>query len=1251
MPKTVQNTIFAGGGLNTDDAYRFMAPTDAPYRLHVTPAGEGENGVLTNMKGCEQVVLPITITFTSSEVYSVVGSHYNASTRACYYFIHSLPYDSGGGVYKYDNKLLRYNTDTDNVELIFLDEANYLGLSHDTLMKDIRMIETWLYFNPKDTEPKMIDVDMAYNYANYDAYSAASAYTTGDVVTYKGGLFYANQAVSVSESPSSHTAKWDRIGNAYEGGVFFGQSEFNFCFDSIKQPPVKRLGFNYGTEPYYAAGYGVNNLRGKTFRFAYRYQYFDDAYSVFSAHSRPTLPVDGEVYNGEIIGETTINNHIVFQLPLGLPAIVKAVELVFQEGEGDWKVATTIERQEQSLLAAVVQEYKFYNNENYQSLDNSLPNVVASAVPREAGCQEIINLNTLLYGRCKEGFNSLQPGDLDVTLTPVAVELTDEFEVNTLRRDNGTVVGATATGDFTVAVTDEDEEGGFADEYITKLSMTWAHDIVVEGDIFTITVDGIKHTYTLLAPDVTGNEALTDALVAFLGARVSVYVYKYENSGNFYIYFQSPVYYPQVSQCIFYLPTSSVAALAKQSGFKTGAKHPFCILYYDKNLRRGDANISSSTSVYVPQFVEDTDVTGVNFKYTIKWEVNHLPPAYARYWKWGKAANSLTPYFVQYIIADYGNDGALSYLDISPLQTLKGGANNVFPNSIIDEYVWEKGDRVRLITETNDPAVGPNAIGDFLSRVFDYEIVKQDDDTNRIYIQYVASPPNVGENSLIEIYRPKKADVVDVYYEFGDIMPIVVDTAGVSVHGGMTQDQDTALANAATGVFTTGDVYHIIRTPSKPLLAAAVTTGVFHESMHYSDFYISDVWDKGKIAIESRIGEQTLNIIRYSNTYVQGTQLNGLTTFEAGNYKEVNDIYGQIRAMREVGDTLKVYQDVKSSSILIGRQEYSDSVGNTQVVTSNRVLGSIRYSPTSYGTIFPESVTKNNRYVYLFDVYNGAVCRDSANGIFPISGRFEAVDGRGSYKMETYFKEKAKAFLASGVENVKVMTVWDEEYGFLYVTFVDKANADNNDTIVFHEGSNRWITFADLTKVDTWNEFLFPTYTVVRGFESGLEPLYDESDGYTYFTLESSSNASFFTSTIEYEVEVLQATIRTSPNASPNQQDVEIEVLSPAIVISGVFLDPSGAGWEWDEFGTSYATTVTITIPVGVGTITSKPSWLACKEDAGGILMGVGDAVTNGSSVSIYPINRNPSGVQKTGSFTITDSYGNSDSVTVVQNA
>lgn len=1304
MAKLRQQIVFPNSGLNSDDETRWMQVGDSPYRLNCMVGEEGSNGVITNLKGCEKVEYNTSIiSFSNSDIYTVVGSYYDAATRACYYFIHSLPYDAtGSDDYLYDDKLLRYNTDTETIDLIFLDTGNYLGLTSETMMKDITMIDGWLFFNPKGTGPKMIDVDMAYNYTRYDTYDPAEAYVLGDVVNYYGGIYVATAAAAATESPAEEPTKWDEIGEAYSNLTYFDQREFEFCFDVIKQPPSRRLrDVSYATD----TTYGANNVRGKVFTFAYRYQYWDGAYSVYSAYSTPALPTGGEMYSGEIIGDITNNNYINITVPLGIPSLIKTVEVVFREGEGDWYLLTTIDRQATSL-----RDYdgaypiSFYNNASYKNVDNFLLDEIYHAVPREAGCQAMIGLNTLLYGRCKEGFDSLSADDIDVTLTAGEEQLTPALDIQTLKRDLGFAAAGNPTGDWKkvkwegrwLSQSGSVEHPYFyaPDRYYTVLKLDWFPGIgaaeVVEGDVISITLGWTRYLYTLTAADVVSVDTFGAALVAFLSDKSSMSVYYSDDglarfhpnfgSGDFELHtaqclvFESEAGYMWISPTTqIYTAATTVSSLAKRSGFKTGANHPFCLFYYDENLRRSGANISGDTTCYVPT-IPEAPLTGINYKFNIEWEVNHTPPSWAKYWRWGYAGNSLTSSFRQYIIAgmaigtDPDDDKWL--IDITPLQTLKTSATsgyNVFPNSIIDEYVWEAGDRIRFITEKTAPAsVASPYIGAVADAVYEYEILGYDDDTKKISIRHVSElDTHFGENSLVEIYTPKRsvpaaeageATTLEGYFEFGDLMPIKTDAVtGALIHGAWieTNDQDDDAGTPATGVFTTGDVYHIVRTPSKPLSTSATTAGVFHESMHYSDFYISDYWDRGKIGFIDRIGEKTLNIIRYSNTYIQGTEINGLTAFEPLNFKELNDVYGDIRAMREVGDTLKVYQDVKASSIQIGRREYVDAMGNKQVVTSDQVLGSIRYSNTSYGTVFAESVTKNNRHIYGFDIYNGVLWRDSANGIFPVSGRFQSADGAGDYKMESAFKSKSKSLLASGVANVRVYTLWDEEHGALYVTFIDKADNTNSETLLFHEGSNRWISYADISRQDTWNEFLFPEYFVVKGFEGGLEIDYDSDDGYTYFDLDTSASNAPEPSVTDIEIESLGVDVVVSVTPLPSLTDIEIESLEVDVVIKEISVSPSSKTWESFMFGSSEAEDITLSASAGESFIQSKPVWLSVEmadssNSYGGNLIAEGDPIPDGRLLRMYPASAN-TGSLRTGTLTFMDDAFNEASITVTQ--
>ena len=612
------------------------------------------------------------------------------------------------------------------------------------------------------------------------------------------------------------------------------------------------------------------------------------------------------------------------------------------------------------------------------------------------------------------------------------------------------------------------------------------------------------------------------------------------------------------------------------------------------------------------------------------------------------------------------------YVDITPLMTIKTTSAlnwNCFPNSTIPQYDFVVGDRIRFITQQTVPAVTGTTLGDVIDGVYDFEVLSFDDTTNYLYVQtFDFASAMIGVNTLVEIYTPiKDKDVLDTtktltYYEFGDLMPIITDSEGNLAHGGKIQNQEIATpTQPATGVFEYGDVYHILRTPSKPLCTfdpSQYVVGAFHETMAWSDFYDSSEWNQGKLGLESLVGEVYLNFVRFSNVYLQDTQINGLTTFEAVNYKELNDTFGKIIGIVEVGDTLKCYQEKKPSSIQIGRTEYYDTtgaVGNVQ--TQSFTLGSIRYAIPNYGTIFPESIIKNNRYVYGFDIYNGLVWRDSANGLFPISGRYADIGASTDYKMMSYFKAKAKALLASGVENIHVLSVWDEEYKMLFLCFKDAVNQSNNETVVFHEPSDKWICFTEFeyTPYGGWNSILELTYSIVKGFENGIGYSWDESSRFAVFDIGNgvgtSPNIGVHPATIPLVITIPTPVVTCSADITPTSLGLVITIPTPNVTIT--FVSVSLDTMTWLATDSAYASKLetTITTAGDPAEIISFPSWLTIMNypyPHGSL--SVGYEVANGETLSVYPTQSN-TGANRSGSIVFRDAKGNQATVAVSQDA
>jgi hypothetical protein len=1290
MSNVIQETVFPGTGLNWDDDQNLIAPGDSPFRLNIAISGNEASGIITNILGNSLAIDITDHKLSLSQTYTTIASFYNRLTRKCYYWVFSQLYETApsSGVYIYDNRLMCFNEDTKTLDLIFIDIHNWFGLSLNTTFKDSSMIGDWLYFNPRVSEPKMIDVVRAYNYTNYATHSTASAYLFGEKVTFFGGLFVANASVSAGQTPVTHPTKWDRIGDSYrdESDLVF-DSEFEYAFNVLKMPPAISPVLSYGSD----TKIQVNNVRGKVFRFSYRYKYFDNTYSAYSAFSDVTLPKYDESYNGEILNDITTNNYIKVFVSAHSPTLIKEVEVVVQESSSAtptvpaaWKRVKIINRQEQAELSTFDFTFNFYNNESYLTVVDTDVTKIMDFVPKRANSMEIINKNILAYGGCLEGFNNIPKEDIRVSLTPVLENISIPTLPGTTRRDN------IASGDIHYT-TDWTQTPPRFGRYI---DMSWAVDGVGLGDQYGFTIDGKSMTHVLTTGEVASKVALINAVATFLTINFHDYLINSTPVAD-YVYIWSPLgtsHMADITVSLFSEIGATTTSLTKRKGFKTGANHPFCIFYYDENMRRWDAQVSKEnlhifglemrgTTVYVPQFNEvSPPPDSLAYRWIIDWEVYHLPPVGARYWRWGYAGNSLCSKTVQYIVTGVSNADQATYgtnlcqIDITPLQTLKTTLTatwNQYPNSVIDPYVWTQGDRVRFITKASVPGAGTD-IGDVIDGVYEYEILKYDDAADLLFIQgQLASngltAAGVGENSLIEIYTPLKSisDTKTLYYEFGDIMPIVEDSAGIMVHAGQSglHNQDTALSHTAMGSFDGGDIYHILRTPSKPIDTTTTTKGFFHETMGYSDFYESDDWDKGKIGIETSFGERFLNIVRYSRPFFQNTEINGLSTFEEDDvndwpgYKEYNDIFGDIVSIYEQGDTLKVYQRRKESSTLIGRQEYMGADGNVTVAVSNTVLGAIRYSPSNYSTVFPESISRNNKFLYGFDIYEGVVWRDGVNGLFPISGRYIEAGGDADYKMQTYFKLKSKALMESGIDHVSVLGVWDEEYKCYYLIFKDSVVQANNETIVFHEPSNRWITFVDMnqTPLNGFNTPLELTYEIVKGFENGIGYSFNEETRFAHFDigggLGTSAQTPVFPAALLLRITMPTPRLSCSANVNTVQNlPLTISLPSPLVHVSWIALSRITYDWSASQNGTSAAVTSDVTV-VGSPSawFESIPSWMTISLE-GGEPLSLNDIVLDGDTVVFYPATQNSS-VSRTGTIVFRDRYGNSGVISVTQEA
>jgi len=409
----------------------------------------------------------------------------------------------------------------------------------------------------------------------------------------------------------------------------------------------------------------------------------------------------------------------------------------------------------------------------------------------------------------------------------------------------------------------------------------------------------------------------------------------------------------------------------------------------------------------------------------------------------------------------------LSYVDISSLNELSdtavSGSQIAFPNTDIDAYSFEEGDRIRFITKRDAAASAYDQldIDDWSSATHDYEVVSFDAATNYIYFNSAGvigdgtgGTTNYNDTSvIIEIYRPTGENETEIYYEVGPSYPVYSDS-GTLRHAGGTADQTSSVS--ADGYITNGDAYLIARVLGTLPTGFTFYKPVFVESYSISDFNPSSGWGRGKAGAYFGHGRKTLNTVRYSNKYIKNTRSSSVGRFDGLDYLTMSYNYGDIFSGRQIGGVLKVIFENNVASILVNKTQFFNADGVSQVVKSDEVLGSINYSEEMWGSVNPESVLVVDRNLYFFDLRRKAFVRNAPNGSFPIS----------DYKMAKYFNDMSDSLIASGEDNIKVYSAWDDDLGILFVGFNDDVDKANSEIIMFHEESNRWVGFVSANETN-----------------------------------------------------------------------------------------------------------------------------------------------------------------------------------------
>jgi hypothetical protein len=344
----------------------------------------------------------------------------------------------------------------------------------------------------------------------------------------------------------------------------------------------------------------------------------------------------------------------------------------------------------------------------------------------------------------------------------------------------------------------------------------------------------------------------------------------------------------------------------------------------------------------------------------------------------------------------------------------------------------------------------------------------------------------------VEVYRPSKngAGAIVVYNEIDSLRPVLNPHTANCAHGGLSgqvYSRNQVVINgvviqSAIDYLQRGDCYFklrvLLQTSTENSNTPALNpTKYWCEAREFSDYYKSDYLNIGRPNITNPDIKRTRYISQYiwSGSYHQNTNLNDLSRVDASDMGVLQDKFGNINFVQQVGFMLKVLQTKKPTSVPVNRVAFEQANGGDPTVgSSQKVLGTPEPHPSDYGTTHFTGVVKHENRIYFPDLYAGLILMDSDNGIHPISME---------YKVHNFVSSHFASFLNDGIQNISIYSAYDELYGLVYFSFVDSVNPSLNFTIAFKEGTEQTSGFLAFDFVP---DFYGSTKDTVTSWKNGL---------------------------------------------------------------------------------------------------------------------------------------------------------------------
>lgn len=248
-----------------------------------------------------------------------------------------------------------------------------------------------------------------------------------------------------------------------------------------------------------------------------------------------------------------------------------------------------------------------------------------------------------------------------------------------------------------------------------------------------------------------------------------------------------------------------------------------------------------------------------------------------------------------------------------------------------------------------------------------------------------ATQPNI----IYEIYTPYKELISEPFWTTGLTIPINLPGTAFRTYGSLSGN-------------IYGDVYRFGRfAPSGSYNAENMSPAV-----KYWKEWNTNSGEANFVFFSEQVRKVTA--VQYSNVVIEGTQINGLSTFDALDEKILPITLGNLQKLQqtskvqEQGNIMLAIGEQDTASLYLGEVQLVGAAQNAFIASAPNVIGTVNVLKGNFGTINPESVTEYRGNVYWLDMYNGRVIQYASNGLFAIS----------NYKMTVFWKLFCEQFLS-----------------------------------------------------------------------------------------------------------------------------------------------------------------------------------------------------------------------------------------------